>query len=125
MKDKIPLSGIVVPLLYLFSAIACLFFSNEIYVATFNVIPVFDYEYNIISMAIWNFTYVVLIRFIYTKHQNVYLELIPVFALVEFLHFLMCIYIFYIFQTQSIVITGIIHLGLLYLFLYERKLFKR
>ena len=125
MKDKIPLSGIVVPLLYLFSTIACLFFSNEIYVATFNVIPVFDYEYNIISMAIWNFTYVVLIRFIYTKHQNVYLELIPVFALVEFLHFLMCIYIFYIFQTQSIVVTGIIHLGLLYLFLYERKLFKR
>ncbi len=125
MKDKIPLSGIVVPLLYLFLAIACLFFSNEIYVATFNVIPVFDYEYNIISMAIWNFTYVVLIRFIYTKHQNVYLELIPVFALVEFLHFLMCIYIFYIFQTQSIVVTGIIHLGLLYLFLYERKLFKR
>ena len=125
MKEKIPLSGIVVPLLYFFSAIACLFFSNEIYVATFNIIPVFDYEYNIVSMAIWTFTYAVLLRSLYKKSQKIYLELIPVFALVEFLHFLMCIYIFYIFQTQSIIVTGIIHLGLLYLFLYERKLFKR
>ena len=125
MKEKIPLSGIVVPLLYLFSAVACLFFSNEIYISTFNVIPVFDYEYNIISMAIWNFAYAVLLSSIYKKSQKTYLELIYVFALVEFLHFLMCIYIFYIFQTQSIIITGIIHLGLLYLFLYERKIFKR
>ena len=124
IKDKIPVSSLVLPFLYGLSGIVCLFYSAEIYTASFQVISVFNPELNIVKIGFFHIIYAFLIRLVYLKSNTAYFTLIPILALYELGTFCLDIYLFTLNQTPHILYTSVFHLGLFILLIYERKIFK-
>ena len=125
MNNRFPVSGIILPLIYLFSAVSCILFSSEIYESTFNIVSVFDHEFNIFQIGIWNLFYAIILRILFVKYQEVYLDLLWIFALLEFVLLSNSLYVFYEFRIQHILYASVIHFGFLYLLIHERRIFKK
>ena len=124
INKKIPISPIILPFLYGFSGIVCLFYSSEIYTTAFQVISVFNPELNIVKIGFFNLIYAFLIRTVYIKSLTTYISIIPIFALYELGTFGLDIYLFYLNQASHILYTSVFHFGLFILLIYERKIFK-
>ena len=124
INKKIPVSSIVLPILYAFAGLICLVFSSEIYTESFQVISVFNPELNIVKIGFFNLIYALLIRTVYMKSLTIYISIIPIFALYELGTFCLDIYLFYLNQASHILYTSVFHFGLFILLIYERKIFK-
>ena len=125
LKNKIPISGIVLPVLYGFAAIMCFLFSAEIFSASFLVEPIFKPEFNTLKAGLFNLIYALIIRVVFVKFRDTYLYIIPILALYELGTFVLDIWVFYSFNVSHILYTAVFHLGLFTLLMYERKLFKK
>ena len=124
IKKRIPVSSLVLPFLYGLSGIVCLFYSAEIYTASFQVISVFNPELNIVKIGLFHIVYAILIRVIYIKSNTAYIAILPILALYELGTFCLDIYLFSLNQAPHILYTSVFHLGLFILLIYERKIFK-
>ena len=124
IKKRIPVSSLVLPFLYGLSGITCLFFSAEIYSASFQVISVFNPELNIVKVGLFHIVYALLIRVIYKKSQTTYISTLPILAIYELGTFCLDIYLFSLNQASHILYTSVFHFGLFILLIYERKIFK-
>lgn len=124
IKKRIPVSSLVLPFLYGLSGIICLFYSAEIYSASFQVISVFNPELNIIKIGLFHIVYAFLIRVIYIKSNTAYITILPILAIYEIGTFCLDIYLFSLNQAPHILYTSVFHLGLFILLIYERRIFK-
>ena len=124
IKKRIPVSSLVLPFLYCFSAITCFFYSAEIYTVSFQVISVFNPELNIVKIGLFHIMYALLIRVIYIKSNTAYIAILPILAIYELGTFCLDIYLFTLNQAPHILYTSVFHLGLFILLIYERKIFK-
>tara|TARA_X000000368_G_scaffold411141_1_gene395578 strand:+ start:55 stop:441 length:387 start_codon:yes stop_codon:yes gene_type:complete len=124
INKKIPISSIILPFLYGFSGIVCLLYSSEIYTTTFQVISVFNPEFNIVKIGSFHIIYAFIIRIVYTKSLTTYFSIIPFLALYEFVTFGLDIYLFTFNQVAHILYTAVFHFGLFVLLIYERRIFK-
>ena len=124
IKKRIPVSSLVLPFLYGLSGITCIFYSAEIYTASFQVISVFNPELNIVKVGFFHFVYALLIRVIYIKSTTAYIAILPILAFYELGTFCLDIYLFNLNHAPPILYTSVFHLGLFILLIYERKIFK-
>ena len=124
IKKKIPVSSIVVPVIYMMAAVSHFFLSNQIYEATFDAVSPFLIEPNIFRIGIFSFIYALLIVKVYRSSFKTYYSLLPIFAFHEFLMFIYKIYLFTEFPFSHILYSGVFNFGFFILFLYERKIFK-
>ena len=124
IKKKIPVSSIVVPIIYVVSAISNLFLSNQIYESTYGVASPFIIEPNIFRVGIFSFIYALVIVKVYRSSFKTYYSLLPIFAFHEFLMFTYKIYLFTEFPFSHILYSAVFNFGFFILFLYERKIFK-
>ena len=124
IKKRIPISSLVLPFLYGLSGIVCLFYSVEIYSASFQVISVFNPELNIVKIGLFHVVYALLIRLVYLKSNTAYFAILPVLALYELGTFCLDVYLFSLNQASHILYTSVFHFGLFILLMYERKIFK-
>ena len=97
MKNRIPVSGIIIPLLYVIASFTAIFFSTTSYEQTFNVISIFDYDFLIIQIGVMNLIYALIMRRLFTHHREVYISFLGYFALYEF------IMLFHLFLSLSII----------------------
>jgi len=125
LKDKIPISGIVLPFLYGFSGVICMIFSSEIYNSSFIVNTPLNPEHNIIKIGFFHFTYACLLRLLFVKYRDVYISLLLVFAFYEIGTFCLDTHVFILNKIPHILYTAVFHLGLFTLLMYERKLFRK
>tara|TARA_B100000482_G_scaffold178995_1_gene150464 strand:+ start:876 stop:1265 length:390 start_codon:yes stop_codon:yes gene_type:complete len=125
LKNKIPISGIVLPFLYAFSSIVCFIYSEEIFSATYLKDALLSPEFQILKIGLFHLIFALIIRLIFVKFRDAYIFIIPILALYELLSFGLDLFIFSQFQVQHILYTGFFHLGLFTLLMYERKLFRR
>ena len=124
IKKKIPVSSIVVPVIYVITAIATLFLSNQIYESTYDTVSPFLIEPNIFRIGIFNLIYALIIVKVYRSSFKTYYSLLSIFALNEFLMFSFKIYLFTEFPFSHILYSAVFNFGFFILFLYERKIFK-
>ena len=125
MKNRIPVSGIIIPLLYVISSFSAIFFSTTIYEQTFNVISIFDYDFLIIQIGVMNLIYALIMRRLFTHHREVYINMLGYFALFEFIMLFHLFFLFYEFRTPSPVYGIFIRFSFFYLLMYERRLFRK
>ena len=125
LKDKIPISGIVLPFLYGFAAIMCFLFSAEIFSTSFLVEPIFDPEFNTLKVGLFNLIYALIIRVVFVNFRDTYLYIIPILALYELGTFVLDVWVFYCVHVPYILYTAVFHFGLFTLLMYERKLFRK
>ena len=125
LKNKIPISGIVLPFLYGFGAIMCFLFSAEIFSASFLVEPIFDPEFNTLKVGLFNLTYALIIRVVFVNFRDTYIYIIPILALYELGTFMLDIWVFYCVHVPHVLYTAVFHFGLFTLLMYERKLFRK
>ena len=125
MKNRIPVSGIIIPLLYLISSFTAIFFSTTSYEQTFNIISIFDYDFLIIQIGVMNLIYALILRRLFTHHREVYISLLGYFALFEFLMLFHLFFMFYEFRTAQPVYGAFIRFSFFYLLMYERRLFRK
>ena len=124
IKKKIPVSSIVVPVIYTITALSHFFLSNQIYEATYDTLSPFLIEPNIFRIGIFNLIYALLIVKVFRSSFKTYYSLLPIFAFHEFLMFLYKIYLFTEFPFSHILYSAVFNFGFFILFLYERKIFK-
>ena len=125
LKDKIPVSGIVLPFLYAFSGLVCMFFSVEIYNSSFTINTVLIPEHNIIKIGFFHLTYACILRLLFVKSRDVYISLLLVFAFYEIGTFCLDTHIFILHKIPHVLYTAVFHFGLFTLLMYERKLFSK
>jgi len=125
LKNKIPISGIVLPFLYGFSGVICMFFSEEIYNAAFTVNTVLIPEPNIIKIGFFHLIYACILRLLFIKSRDIYISLLLVFAFYEIGTFCLDTHIFILHKIPHILYTAVFHFGLFTLLMYERKLFRK
>ena len=124
IKKKIPVSSIVVPMIYIVNGISNLFLSNQIYESTYDAVSPFLIEPNIFRIGIFNFIYALVIVKVFRSSFKTYYSLLPIFAFHEFLMFTYKIYLFTEFPFSHILYSAVFNFGFFILFLYERKIFK-
>tara|TARA_B100000900_G_C20442173_1_gene659477 strand:+ start:429 stop:815 length:387 start_codon:yes stop_codon:yes gene_type:complete len=124
IKKKIPVSSIIVPVIYIVTALSGLFLSKEIYESTYDTVSQFEIEPNIFRIGIFNFIYALLIVKVYRSSFKTYFSLLPIFAFHELVMFLYKIYLFTEFPFPHILYSGVFNFGFFILFMYERKIFK-
>ena len=124
IKKKIPVSYIVVPVIYIINAISQFFFSNQIYESTYDAVSPFLIEPNILRIGIFNVIYALVIIKVFKASFKTYYSLLPIFALHEFLMFSYKIYLFTEFSFSHILYSAVFNFGFFILFMYERKIFK-
>jgi hypothetical protein len=125
MKNRIPVSGIIIPLIYFLSGIVLIFNNVKLHELYLNTIPIFDFSYFIISIGCWCIFYSIILRRLFVKHQEVYLDFLMVFALIEFVWMLANVYMFYEFRTQFYAYSIVFNFSFFYLFMYERRIFRK
>ena len=125
LKDKIPISGIVLPFLYGFSGVICMIFSVEVNNSIFTIDSLLTPEHNIMKIGFFHFIYACIIRLLFVKFREVYISLLLVFAFYEIGTFCLDTHIFILHSIPHILYTAVFHLGLFTLLMYERRLFKR
>ena len=124
IKKKIPVSSIVVPVIYTIYALSNFFLSNEIYESTYDSVSQFLIEPNIFRIGMFNLIYALIIVKVYKTSFESYYSLLSIFALNEFLMFTYKIYLFTEFPFSHILYSAVFNFGFFILFLYERKIFK-
>ena len=124
IKKKIPVSSIVVPMIYIVNGISNLFLSNQIYESTYDAVSPFLIEPNIFRIGIFNFIYALVIVKVFRSSFKTYYSLLPIFAFHEFLLFTYKIYLFTEFPFSHILYSAVFNFGFFILFTYERKIFK-
>jgi hypothetical protein len=125
MKNRIPVSGIIIPLLYVIASFYAIFFSTTSYEQTFNVISIFDYDFLIIQIGVMNLIYALIMRRLFTHHREVYINMLGYFALFEFIMLFHLFFLFYEFRTPIPAYGAIIRFSFFYLLMYERRLFRK
>ena len=125
MKNRIPVSGIIIPLLYLIASFSAIFFSTTSYEQTFNVISIFDYDFLIIQIGVMNLIYALIMRRLFTHHRDVYINMLGCFALFEFIMLFHLFFLFYEFRTATPVYGAFIRFSFFYLLMYERRIFRK
>ena len=125
MKNRIPVSGIIIPLIYLLSGVVFIFNNVKLHEIYLNIVPIFDFSYFIISIGLWCIFYSIILRRLFVKHGQVYLDFLIVFALIEFVWMLANVYMFYEFRTQFYAFTIFFNFSFFYLFMYERRIFRK
>ena len=125
MKNRIPVSGIIIPLLYVIASFSAIFFSTTSYEQTFNVISIFDYDFLIIQIGVMNLIYALIMRRLFTHHRDVYINMLGYFALFEFIMLFHLFFLFYEFRTPIPAYGAIIRFSFFYLLMYERRIFRK
>lgn len=125
MKNRIPVSGIIIPLLYFIASFTAIFFSTTSYEQTFNVISIFDYDFLIIQIGVMNLIYALIMRRLFTHHREVYISFLGYFALFEFIMLFHLFFLFYEFRTPLPVYGIFIRFSFFYLLMYERRIFRK
>lgn len=125
MKNRIPVSGIIIPLIYVIASFSAIFFSTTSYEQTFNVISIFDYDFLIIQIGVMNLIYALIMRRLFTHHREVYINMLGYFALFEFIMLFHLFFLFYEFRTPLPVYGMFIRFSFFYLLMYERRLFRK
>ena len=125
MKNRIPVSGIIIPLIYFLSGVVFIFNNVKLHELYLNSIPIFDFSYFIISIGCWCVFYSLILRRLFVKYRQVYLDFLIVFALIEFVWMLCNLYMFYEFRTQFYAFSIVFNFSFFYLFMYERRIFRK
>ena len=125
MKNRIPVSGIIIPLLYLIASFSAIFFSTHSYQQIFNVISIFDYDFLIIQIGVMNLIYALIMRRLFTHHREVYISFLGYFALFEFIMLFHLFFLFYEFRTAQPIYGVFIRFSFFYLLMYERRIFRK
>ena len=125
MKNRIPVSGIIIPFLYVIASFCSIFFSTHSYQQIFNVISIFDYDFLIIQIGVMNLIYALIMRRLFTHHREVYISLLGYFAFFEFIMLFHLFFLFYEFRTPSPVYGAFIRFSFFYLLMYERRIFRK
>ena len=125
MKNRIPVSGIIIPLIYLLSGVVFIFNNVKLHELYLNIVPIFDFSYFIISIGLWCIFYSIILRRLFVKYRQVYLDFLIVFALIEFVWMLCNMYMFYEFRTQFYAYSIVFNFSFFYLFMYERRIFRK
>ena len=86
MNKRIPISGIIVPFMYFISALLMIFFNVTIHESIFNIIPIFGNSYLLVGLGIFCAIYSIILRRLFTKYRDVYIDFILVFALLVYSH---------------------------------------
>lgn len=125
MKNRIPVSGVIIPLLYFLSGFVLIFFNVSIHESFFNSISIFKFSYNFISMGIFCVIFSILYRRLFTKYREVYIEFLGLFALFQFIWTLYCCFLFFEFRTAYFLYVAVIAFSFFYLLMYERRIFRK
>ena len=125
MNKRIPISGVIIPLLYFLSGFVLIFFNVSIHESFFNSISIFKFSYNFISMGIFCVIFSIIYRRLFTKYREVYIEFLGLFALFQFIWTLYCCFLFYEFRTAYFLYGAVISFSFFYLLMYERRIFKK
>ena len=125
MNKRIPISGVIIPLLYFLSGFVLIFFNVSIHESFFNSISIFKFSYNFISMGIFCVIFSIIYRRLFTKYREVYIEFLGLFALFQFIWTLYCCFLFYEFRTPYFLYGAVIAFSFFYLLMYERRIFKK
>jgi len=118
------LSGTIVPILHFFSAVMCVFFSNElsknIYFEDYS-----DSKYFLfMSVGFYSLVVSVLIRSVFVYSKEMYIKFIPILFLCQLLLTVFNFYIIYFLNSESLFYAIIANLSILILYLYEFKSIK-
>ena len=125
MNKRIPISGVIIPLLYFLSGFVLIFFNVSIHESFFNSISIFKFSYNFISMGIFCVFFSIIYRRLFTKYREAYIEFLGLFALFQFIWTLYCCFLFYEFRTAYFLYGAVIAFSFFYLLMYERRIFKK
>ncbi len=125
MKNRIPVSGIIIPLFYLIASFSAIFFSTKAYESAFNIISIFDYDFLVIQIGVMNLIYALILRRLFTHHREVYINMLGYFAFFEFIMLFHLFFMFYEFRTPQPVYGGVIRFSFFYLLMYERRIFRK
>ena len=125
MNKRIPISGVIIPLLYFLSGFVLIFFNVSIHESFFNSISIFKFSYNFISMGIFCVIFSIIYRRLFTKYREVYIEFLGLFALFQFIWTFYCCFLFYEFRTAYFLYGAVITFSFFYLLMYERRIFKK
>ena len=121
MNSNRILSATIVPVFHLFSALICIFFSNELV----NKIYFEDYSdvayFLSMSIGVYSLYVCVIVRSIFVYSKDMYLKFIPILFSLQFLLTVSIFYIFYFYNSQILFFAIIINLSILILYLYEFK----
>ena len=125
MNKRIPISGIIIPLMYFLSGLVLIFFNISIHESFFNSISIYKYSYNFISLGIFCVIISIIIRRLFTKHREVYINFLGLFSLFQFFWTLYCCFLFYEFRTAYFLYGAVIAFSFFYLLMYERRIFRK
>ena len=125
MKNRIHVSGIIIPLIYFLSGVVLIFNNVKLHELYLNSIPIFDFSYFLLSNGCWCIFYSIILRRLFVKHRQVYLDFLIIFALIEVVWMLANIYMFYEFRTQFYAYSIVFNFSFFYLFMYERRIFRK
>jgi hypothetical protein len=125
MKNRIPVSGIIIPLIYFIASFSAIFFSTTSYEQTFNVISIFDYDFLIIQIGVMNLIYALIMRRLFTEHREVYINFLGYFALFEIIMLFHLFFLFYEFRTSLPIYGAFLRFSFFYLLMYERRIFRK
>ena len=125
MKNRIPVSGIIIPLIYLLSGVVLIFNNVKLHELYLNIVPIFDFSYFIISIGFWCIFYSIIMRRLFTHHREIYISFLGYFALFEFIMLFHLFFLFYEFRTASPIYGAFIRFSFFYLLMYERRIFRK
>ena len=121
MNSNRILSATIVPVFHLFSALICIFFSNELV----NKIYFEDYSdvayFLSMSVGVYSLFVSVLLRSIYVYSKDMYIKFIPILFSLQLLFTVLNFYIIYFYNSETLFFAIIINLSILILYLYEFK----
>lgn len=121
MNSNRILSANIVPVFHLFSALSCIFFSNEL------VNKIYFEEYSDVayflsmSVGFYSLYICVLVRSIYVYSKDMYIKFIPILFSLQLLFTVLNFYIIYFYNSETLFLSIIINLSILILYLYEFK----
>ena len=121
MNSNRILSATIVPVFHLFSALTCIFFSNELV----NKVYFEDYSdvayFLSMSVGVYGLYVCVLVRSIYVYSKDIYIKFIPILFSLQLLFTVLNFYIIYFYNSETLFLSIIINLSILILYLYEFK----
>ena len=124
MNNNRLLSGTIVPIFHFFSALMCIFFSNElvdkIYYEEYSDVTYFLF----ISSGVHSLLISALIVSIFVYSKEMYIKFIPILFLFQLILTFLNFYIIYFYNSETLFTAIIINLSILILYLYEFKITK-
>ena len=124
MNNKHMLSGTLIPIFYLFSAFVCLFFSSElsltIYYEEYSDAKYFLFLY----ISCFCLAFAIIYRALFVYSPTTYCKLLPFFIFIHLLLTILNCYLFYFFESETLLYAIILNISILILYAYEFKNFK-